>query len=199
MLNHFVDLLVLGTNKGVIVYKLANNIQPDVIPSMRLTELNDYTKFVTFEMNKTNLISQIYQDNAEKGIYEYKSEYLIKDVFLSQTGIVKLKRIKLEFSYDENYMSVVDSIANNFTIYSVNISEAVKYSFSSIRTGNAIDLQWCPYESIFAILLHNQIGKIIDYKKLIFTAAVYKLSGTNVQLLYSIERYICVLIKCILS
>jgi hypothetical protein len=189
LMNHAIDLLILGTNKGIIAYRLNDNHLPDVTSSIRLTELNDYSKFVTFEMGKSCLISKLYNESInDKTTYELKTETLIKGVFSSQSIVVKYKRVKLDFSFDENYLSVIDSIQNNFSIYSVTISETVKYSFSVIKSGNCIDLQWCPYENICAILLHNQMGKAIDHKKLLFTAAIYKLTGSTFQLIYSIEK-----------
>jgi hypothetical protein len=149
MMNHAIDLLILGTNKGIVAYKLNDNNFPDVTLSLRLTEMNDYTKLVIFEVGKSHLISKLYSEGStDKSIYEFNSETSIKDVSTNQAHVVRYKRVKLDFSSDENYMSVMDTIQNSFSIYSVTISETVKYSFTVIKSGNCIDIQWCPYENM---------------------------------------------------
>ena len=206
LLNHAVDFMILGTNKGVVILKFNTLTKPDITSCNLLNSINENLLYF-YSINNGTVLSEHRQHikkNMEK-LPELKTKTLINQVFDNKSLVANsLNKYKISFSYDGIYMSTVDMVNNLFTIYYLNISEDLNYNCKAIKYGKcAGELEWCPYDNIFAITqgtisqvstkshLASDKNKLSNYFKMSFSLNVFKIQGESITTVYVVDDLSC--------
>jgi hypothetical protein len=199
ILNHTCDFLVLGTNKGIVVLRFNNLAKPDVIACNKLIELND-SKLIFYYLQNPNTLNQqefTHMLVENKLIYNQKTSSIYKGVFESNSITnSNFNRFKIDFSYDGMLMSALDRTNNAYTIFILSINQELKYSFKPIKYGKTAEIEWCPYDYIYAIIIPNNVNLKFNEKekdkrakeKYLFTINIMRVTESNIQTIYTLEE-----------
>lgn len=217
MLNHTCDFLILGTNKGVVLLKFNQLHKPEIEPLYKLMELNTEKKLMFYNIkNGSQLIEKTFNLGSNHN-YSANSNLDMNTVRIQrETAVISqvfdnkamasnfFNRFKINFSYETNYMATVDIVNNIFTVYQLTINEELKYSFKALKYGKcAGELEWCPYDNIFAITigsinqvstkssLHGDKNRLTNSFKTTFSLNLYRVNDGNVTTLYVIDDMPC--------
>jgi len=205
-LNHSLDNLILGTNKGVIILKFNILTKPEITPSNLLYSINDNLLYL-YSIQNGNILEEhqlVILNNMEK-LPDSKSKIIVNQVFDSKALVANtLNKYKINFSYDGMYMSTVDIINNIYTIFHLQINEELRYNCKSIKSGKCTgEIEWCPYDNIFAITVPsiNQVStkshlasdknKLSNYFRMAFSLNVFKIQDNTISNLYVIDDLPC--------
>lgn len=196
LLSHITDYLILGTNKGVVILKFDQLLRPDVVAFDKINELTESsTTFLTITNGTALTERKFARPKGEiKLPIEGKDSVLVNNVFDSKTSAVRLlQRYKIGFSYDNGYMSVVDLLYSNYSILQIIMEGSGKMTFTAIKYGNCSEIEWCPYDHLFAAInTSSTVRREVDPKKnktaaLDFSVNVYRIAGANVQSVFNID------------
>ncbi len=207
-LNNSKDYIVLGTNKGVVILKYNDFYKPDIILSNKLIELNDAEKLFAYMTSNGNNIYELSMNlpfrksnNKEKKDLQPKFTSLLPIIFDGKIDILA-KKIKIEFSFDGNFMSIINFFNQSYIVYSMQLSDELKFVPSIIKSGKGIDIVWCNYDNYFAVVSNSEnssgnknIGgsNMPDNKKALkryFSLSVYKINlnpSSEANKLYDVQ------------
>jgi len=216
-LNNSTDYIVLGTNKGVVILKYNDFYKPDIILSNKLIELNDSEKLFAYMTSSGNNIYELSMNfpfrnsnSKEKKDIQPKFTSFIPSIFDGKFDTLA-KKIKIEFSFDGNFMSIVNFFNQSYIIYSMQLSDELKYVPNVLKSGKGIDIVWCNYDNYFAVVSNSEnstsnktalMGSSIQENKKVlksyFSLSVYKINLNprseikklyDVQTIYSLNEY----------
>lgn len=201
------DYLILGTNKGIVIIKCDPSNKAAIIPSPRLIELNsgqNDIKYFLYSLQKNSLLESTYLSDNKK---EYKRVIgsVLSSVFDSPKQIRGnlYHRFKINFSFDYSYLSCLDSCLGVYTIIKIDINEQLRYNFSPIHYGKGIDLEWCPYDNIYAVTQGRNVNFLTDpstnskkisnsiVKPSSFILSLFNVNEKNASLLYDLDDIPC--------
>lgn len=152
------DYLILGTNKGVVITKLDNSNPTAIVPSNKLIEINE-TKYFFYSLFNNSLIEDMYieKDANSKQSHTRITSLINSSVFdipKNQKGVM-YHRFKINFSFNSEYLSCLDSFNETYSIFKVEINESLHHLFKNMKYGKGVQLEWCPYSPIFAVMTIN--------------------------------------------
>ena len=160
ILQHLYEYLIIGSNKGLIIFKFdSDNKVPLIslsnIPWLDKTKIQNY---FFYNYTKENIILEekimISYDKKNK-ILINKSQRKIEDNILDNSKSL-INNYELKINYRNNLIACIDKISNIYIIYKIKpdlknsnpycISELIK-----IDSGEALFFEWCIYSNNFAI------------------------------------------------
>ena len=160
ILQHLYEFLIVGTNKGLIIFKFdSSNKVP--ICTLSMTPFIDKTKkqnYFFYNLTKDNLILEqklaITFDKKNKMHLDYNSKK-IEDNILDNSK-VQINRYEMRLSFDGTMISCLDTVANVFIIFKILLDKRNNNPYciselKKIETGEALCLEWSPYSNNFAI------------------------------------------------
>lgn len=193
-MNNSTDYIVLGTNKGVVILKYNDFYKPDIILCNKLIELNDSEKLFAYMTSSGNNLYELAMNLPFRGAAKEKKDLqpkfssLIPSIFDGKIDTLS-KKIKVEFSFDGNFMSIVNYFNQTYMIYSMQLSDELKFIPSVLKIGKGIDVVWCNYDNYFAVVSNSEnnsaagklanLGGMQDSKKVLkcyFSLSVYKIN-----------------------
>ena len=160
ILQHLYEYLIIGSNKGLIIFKFDSDNKAPLITLSNMPWL-DKTKiqnYFFYNYTKENIILEekimISYDKKNK-ILINKSQRKIEDNILDNSKSL-INNYELKINYRNNLIACIDKISNIYIIYKIKpdlknsnpycISELIK-----IDSGEALSFEWCIYSNNFAI------------------------------------------------
>ena len=160
ILQHLYEYLIIGSNKGLIIFKFDSDNKAPLITLSNMPWL-DKTKiqnYFFYNYTKENIILEekimISYDKKNK-ILINKSQRKIEDNILDNSKSL-INNYELKINYRNNLIACIDKISNIYIIYKIKpdlknsnpycISELIK-----IDSGEALFFEWCIYSNNFAI------------------------------------------------
>ena len=214
-MNNSTDYIVLGTNKGVVILKYNDFYKPDIILCNKLIELNDSEKLFAYMTSSGNNLYELAMNlpfrssSKEKKDLQPKFTNLLPAVFDGKINTIS-KKIKVEFSFDGNFMSIVNYFNQTYSIYSMQLNDELRFIPNIVKSGKGIDVVWCNYDNYFTIVSNSEntsaarkignLGGMQDSKKVLncyFSLSVYKINLNvkseakkmhDVQTIYSLNE-----------
>ena len=160
ILQHLYEYLIIGSNKGLIIFKFDSSITAPMVtlstvPWLDNTKIQNY---FFYNLTKDNLLLEqkmvISYDKKNKMIIGSDKRKIEDNIFDNSKSVLSVYDIKLNFR--NNLISCLDKISNIYIIYKIKtdqknsnpniISELIK-----INSGEALDLKWGVYSNNFAI------------------------------------------------
>jgi hypothetical protein len=186
-LNNSTDYIIMGTNKGIVILKYNEYYKPDIIENKKLIDLNNNEKLFAYMTSSGN---NIYELNIN---LPYKTERVKdkKDLLPKFTSLIPMifdskldnlsKKIKIQFSFDGVFMSIVNLFSQSYAIYNLDLNENLKFSPNTIKIGKGIDVVWCKYDNYFAVVSNseNSSNKGNKEMKSYFSLSVYNIISSN--------------------
>ena len=191
ILQHLFEYLILGSNKGLIIFKFDSSNKPPFV-TLSMTPWMDKNKnqnYFFYNYMKDNIIYEqklmISYDKKNRLLVNSDKRKVEDNILDNSKFPVAMYEIKLNFK--NNLLSCLDKVSNIYVIYQIkpdiqnsnpyNISELIK-----IQNGEALSFEWGVYSNNFAItkrvltntfLLevysvseNNKINKIYEVKDL---------------------------------
>ena len=196
-LNNSTDYIVMGTNKGIIILKYNEYYKPDIVENKKLIELNNHEKLFAYMTSSGNNIYELNinlpyktDKSKEKKDLQPKFNILIPMIFDAKLDSLA-KKIKIQFSFDGVFMSIVNLFNQSYVIYSLDLNEDLKFVPTALKSGIGIDVVWCKYDNYFAVVSNSEnssignklsnIGNSANKKniKCYFSLSVYNIFTTN--------------------
>jgi WD40 repeat protein len=160
ILQHLYEYLIIGSNKGLIIFKFDSDNKAPLITLSNMPWL-DKTKiqnYFFYNYTKENIILEekimISYDKKNK-ILINKSQRKIEDNILDNSKSL-INNYELKINFRNNLIACIDKISNIYIIYKIKpdlknsnpycISELIK-----IDSGEALSFEWCIYSNNFAI------------------------------------------------
>ena len=156
ILQHLYEYLVIGTNKGLFIYKFDSSSETPIC-TLSMTPTIDKDKvqnFLFYHLTKNNEISEIKYmisyDKINKMLLSSDTKK-IEDNVLDNTK-TQVNRYQIRLSFDCSMISCLDIVANVYKIYKIQSDKKNNISdLKKIVTGEALSLEWSPYSNFFAI------------------------------------------------
>ena len=160
ILQHLYEYLILGTNKGLIIFKFDSNNKPPLInlSMMSLIDKNQNQNYIFYNYTKDNLILEqklvINYDKKNKLLINSDKRKVEDNILDNGKSPVTMYDIKL--NYQKNFLTCLDKISNVYIIYQIktDIQNSNPYSISElikIHNGEALSFEWGVYSNNFAI------------------------------------------------
>ena len=191
ILQHLFEYLIIGSNKGLIIFKFDSSIRPplaclSMVPSL---DKNKNQNFFFYNYNKNNLILEqklvVSYDKKNKLLINEEKRNVEDNILDNSKSPLAMYEIKLNFR--NNLLACLDKVSNIYIIYQIkpDTKNYNPYSISGLTkicSGEALSFEWGAYSNNFAItkkvltttfLLevysiseNNKINKIYEVKDL---------------------------------
>ena len=118
--------------------------------------------------------------DADKKDLSPKFTSLITSIFDTKMDFLS-KKIKILFSFDGIFMSVVNLFNQSYVIYNLELNENLKFSPNAVKIGKGIDVVWCAYDNYFAVVSNSENLGVKGKKvaKCYFSLSVYCICTMN--------------------
>ena len=160
ILQHLYEYLIMGTNKGLIIFKFDTNNKPALVtlsmmPSM---DINKNQNYYFYNYTKDNLILEqklvISYDKKNKLLVNSDIRKVEDNILDNSKFPVTMYDVKL--NYKNNLLTCIDKVSNIYIIYQIksDIKNSNPYSISElikIHSGDALSFEWGVYSNNFAI------------------------------------------------
>ena len=184
------EFLVIATNRGVIINKCDYSYKASVVPILPLNEISNNQSIYFYSFFENKIIENLFITNKLSKIFNYHLPKNIKNDILYQDFVENLNnRFEIAISYNNKYMSFLDSCNNTYRIYRINVNENFHLSFKEVKKDNALSLIWCPFKNTYAIIKKNSV----QFTKSNKTNSTFELNVINIKndiikLLYKINN-----------
>ena len=190
ILQHLYEYLIIGTNKGLIIYKFDFSNKAPIF-TLNIAPLIDEKEIQNYFFYNLNKKAKFLEQNILVS-YDKKNKLNIKsaerrDLENAISDKVKLLSIyDIQLNYKNNLISFLNKIEKVYIIYQIIFSnKSPDYNIISklkqISSGEACDFKWGAYSNNFAITKQQT-------KNLSFTLEVYSISDKNkINLIYEVK------------
>ncbi len=184
------EFLVIATNRGVIINKCDYSYKASIVPIAQLNEISDNKSIYFYSFFENKIIENLFITNKVSKICNYHLPKNIKNDILYEDFAENLNnRFEIAISYNNKYMSFLDSCNNTYRIYRINVNENFHLSFKEVKKDNALSLIWCPFKNTYAIIKKNSV----QFSKNNNTNSTFELNVINIKndtikLLYKINN-----------
>ena len=184
------EFLVIATNRGVIINKCDYSYKASVVPVAQLNEIRDNQSIYFYSFLENKIIENLYVTNKISKISNYHLTIDIKNNILYQDFVENLNnRFEIGISYNNKYISCLDSCNNTYKIYRININENFHLSFKEIKNDNALSLIWCPFKNTYAIIKKKSVQFSKNNKiNSTFELNVIDIKNNSIKILYQINN-----------
>ena len=160
ILQHLYEYLIIGSNKGLIIFKFDSTNKPNLI-NLSITPYIDKTKiqnYFFYNYTKENIFLEqklmISYDKKKQLILNTEKRKIAENILDTSKSLLSQYDIKL--NYKKNLIAFLDKITGVFIIYKINpdlgggVSELKK-----LEKGGCLSFEWGVYSNHFAITKKN--------------------------------------------
>ena len=133
----------------MVILKYNEFYKPDIISSNKLIELNNNEKLFAYMSGSGNNIFELSlnipfkNSGSSKSNKDMQAKFtsLIPAIFDSSQDPIS-KKLKVEFSHDGIFMSIVNIFSQNYVIYNMQLNDELKFVPTAIKSGKGIDFKF---------------------------------------------------------
>jgi hypothetical protein len=175
------EYLVIASSRGVIIYKIDSSLKASVIPIIPLNEISDKDSLYFYSFFENKIKENLFKKKDSSKLFDcYSTLDMKRDSLYNDFNENLNNRFEIGISYNNKYMSCLDSCNNTYKIYRIHVNENFHLSFKEIKSDNAISLIWCPFKNSYAIIKKNSVS-FLKYNQSNKLNSTFELNVINIR------------------